>query len=65
MLELICYIAAVAILIAFTLVAVSVCGFFLLIMSKNTLEIYGKINYRLENEKLGHKRTNLEYRQLF
>ena len=25
----------------------------------------GKINYRLENEKLGHKRTNLEYRQLF
>lgn len=43
MLELICYIAAVAILIAFTLVVVSVCGFFLLIMSKNILEIYGEI----------------------
>ncbi|WP_286030856.1 hypothetical protein [Helicobacter pullorum] len=24
-----------------------------------------KIDYSLENEKLGHKRTNLEYRQLF
>lgn len=51
MLELICYIAAVAILIAFTLVVVSVCGFFLLIMSKNTLEIYGEIKEAFRGRK--------------
>ena len=51
MLELICYIVAVAILIAFTLVVVSVCGFFLLIMSKNTLEIYGEIKEAFRGRK--------------
>ena len=43
MLELICYITSVAIFIAFALVILSVCGFFLLIISKNILEIYGEI----------------------
>lgn len=48
MLELICYIAA---LIAFTLVVVSVCGFFLLIMLKKTLEIYGEIKEAFRGRK--------------
>ena len=51
MLELICYIAVVVILIAFTLAIVSACGFFLLIMSKNTLEVYGEIKEAFRGRK--------------